>query len=111
MDRCNVARLAGIVPQSGPDLLNALVHAALKVNIGFAPPEFLLDFFPGHDLTGAAGEQNQEPERLWWQLDGCLGFTQLFGCEIELKDAEAKKLLRGAQSGDLHAEARRVRGL
>ena len=90
MDRLNVERMAGIVAQSGADLLDALVHAALKVDVGFVSPEFLLDFVAGHDLTGAAGEQNQEPERLWRQLDDDLGLTQFFGVEIELEDAEAK---------------------
>ncbi len=111
MDRLNVKRQAGIIPESCPHLLNALIHSPLKINVGFVPPEFVLNFVPGHNLTGAAGKQDQEPEGLWRQLDSYLRFTQLFGVEIQLEDAEAKKVLRGAQSGQLDAEARRVRGL
>ena len=90
MDCFNVVWLAGIVPQRRPDLLNALVHPPLKVDVGFVSPECLLDFFAGHKLTGAAGEQSQEPEGLWRQLDDGPGLTQLFGIEIELEDTEAK---------------------
>ena len=82
MDGLNVERLAGIIPQSCPHLLNALIHSPLKVNVGFVPPEFVLDFFPGHNLTGAAGKQNQKPEGLWRQLDCYLRLAQLFGVEI-----------------------------
>ena len=60
----HVDRPIGIVVQRTPDLLNALIHPVLKVNEGVIAPDLLLDFLPGHDLAGVAGQQGQQSERL-----------------------------------------------
>jgi len=80
--RFNVERIIGIVVQGCPDLLNAFIHALFKVNEGFHTPQFFLDFLPGHDLAGVAGQQSQQFERQGRQLDRRSAFTQFFGGEI-----------------------------
>ena len=48
----NVQRGIGAVSQHSPDLLHAVVHPLLEVNVGFFSPKLLPDSLPTDDLTG-----------------------------------------------------------
>jgi len=80
--RFNVERSIRIVVQGRPDLLNALIHALFKVDEGIGAPQLFLNFLPGNDLAGVAGQQSQQSERQGRQFDGRSAFAQFFGGEI-----------------------------
>jgi len=56
-------------PRRVSDLLDAVVHPLLEVDVSFFPPELLLDFLAGHDLPGTAGQQGEQTKGLGRQLD------------------------------------------
>ena len=66
----NVARSVRGIAKGIPDLLNAVVHALLEVNVGLLTPDLELDLFAGNNLTGLAGEQGENFKRLRRQADG-----------------------------------------
>ena len=86
----DINRLVGVIGQDCPNLLDALVDPALKVDIGLVAPQMLLNLFASDDLPGAAGQESEQLERLRRQAQDRSGFPELLGTEVQLEDAKAK---------------------
>lgn len=87
--RLQVPGVLHFIVESGSDLPDAEVDASLKFNHRIVAPEAVTDFFPGHDLPGAFGKQQQHTERLRMDLHGSSGFAELTVRGIQLECPEA----------------------
>ena len=89
-NRFDVERIVGVVAKRAPDLLDAFVDALFKVDERVAAPKLLLNLIASYDLSRAARQHCQQPERLRRKLEHRAIFTQFLQVEIELEDPETK---------------------
>jgi hypothetical protein len=71
-----------VVVEDISDLLDAVVHPLLKVNVGLLTPKLLPNFLTGHHLAGVTDQQDEKLKGLRRQLNKCSAFAQLVGREI-----------------------------
>jgi hypothetical protein len=77
-----------VVSESGTDLIDQEIDAALEVDEGFVAPDVLVDFFAGDDLTGALCEEQENGKRLRPEPYQVATFAQLTISGIEREGAE-----------------------
>ena len=54
----DVERFIGIVPEHGPDLVDAFVHSVFEVTVGCPTPDLRLNIITGHNLAGLTSKQD-----------------------------------------------------
>jgi hypothetical protein len=79
-----------VVAQRLPDLVDAEVQAAVEIHEGVLPPQLLADLLARHHVAGAAGEEEQNLERLGREMDGQALAPELSRSRVHFVDPEAE---------------------